>query len=447
MKRSLPGRSGRAAFAGALFLLLLMCVFPALGEISVSFTPAAPRVGDYVDITVDPGEEEVRGVLFRLYEKGKLLFAGRDPVKRLTASFRPRKEGTFELEVTVIRRGNRRETAAVTVSVAGTAPEQQGATFVYSQTDGWWKQPLYEASYTHTLESSGCAVFMLSEALQRMGLGGSEALPESLAGEYGKYYTEGTGARTEAMITQAGLHFGFETVHLPVKNADEILSFLRRGDLFCLGPVPRHVVLADRADAESRKVHVIDSWPEATFNKLGGTPAWIPDEDGTWQKIRSADEIPGIRWFFESGRFGGAEYWLDLDFCALRGMRLIRRPWLTLKEEGGKTFVTPEAFGTAESTVTVNGESRNVPTACLSWFCEGADGPMLAVVTREQGAAYTERNGDAVRKRKPLPSGSAACALWVEEDRVYVWWRGTYGYLRREDVELTAPQAGADSGK
>ena len=211
------------------------------------------------------------------------------------------------------------------------------------------------------------------------------------------------------MITQAGLHFGFETVHLPVKDADEILSFLRRGDLFCFGPVARHVVLADAADAESRKVRVIDSDPGATFSRLGGTPAWIPDEDGTWRKIRSAEEIPGIRWFFENNRFGGAEYWLDLDFCALRGMRLIRRPWLTLKEEGGETFVTPEAFGTAESTVTVN--------------------------------------GDAVRNRKPLPSGSAACALWVEADRVYVWWRGTYGYLRREDVELTAPQAGADSGE
>ena len=177
MKRRFPGRSGRAAFAGALFLLLLLAVFPALGEISVSFTPAAPRVGDYVDITVDPGEEEVRGVLFRLSEKGQLLFANKDPVTRLTASFRPRKEGTFELEVVVIRRGNRRETAAVTVSVAGTAPEQQGADILYSQKDGWWNQAVYQASHTHTLETSGCAVFALSEALQRMGLGRGDDHP------------------------------------------------------------------------------------------------------------------------------------------------------------------------------------------------------------------------------------------------------------------------------
>lgn len=444
MKRSLPGRSGRAVFAGALFLLLLLCVLPALGEISVSFTPAAPRTGDYVDITVDPGEEEVRGVLFRLSEKGKLLFASKNPVTRLSASFRPRKEGTFELEVVVIRRGNRRESVTVPVPVSGTAPEQQGAAFVYSQADGWWKQPLYQASHIHTMESSGCAVFMLSEALQRLGLGGGEALPGPLAAKYGQYYTEGKGARTEAMITQAGLYFGFETVHLPVRDADEILSFLRRGDLFCLGPVPRHVTLADRADEESRKVHIIDSWPETTFSHLGRTPAWIPDEDGNWRKIRSAEEIPGIRWFFETGRFGGAEYWLDLDFCALRGMRLIRRPWLTLKEESGETFVSPEAFGTAESAVAADGETRTVPTACLSWFCEGADGPMLAVVTQEKGAAYTERNGNAVRNRKPLPPGSTACALRIEADRVYVWWRGTYGYLRREDVELTVPQTGPD---
>ena len=447
MKRRFPGRSGRPAFAGALFLLLLMCVFPALGDVSVSFTPAAPRTGDYVDVTVDPGEEEVRGILFRLYEKGKLLSANKDPVKRLTASFRPRKEGTFGLEVTVIRRGNRRETVTVTVPVSGTAPEQQGADILYSQKDGWWKQAVYQASHTHTLETSGCAVFALSEALQRMGLGGGEALPGALAAEYGKYYAEGTGARTEALITQAGLHFGFETVHLPVKDADEILSFLRRGDLFCFGPVARHVVLADAADAENRKVRVIDSDPGATFSRLGGTPAWIPDEDGTWRKIRSAEEIPGIRWFFENNRFGGAEYWLDLDFCALRGMRLIRRPWLTLEEEGGGIFVSPEEFGTAESTVTVNGETRTVPTAGLSWFCEGADGPALAMVTREEGAAYTERNGTAVRKRKPLARGSTACTLRIESDRVYVWWRSTYGYLRREDVELAFPQAGPGSGE
>ena len=39
------------------FLLMLLSVSCALGEISFSVSPEQPRTGDYVDITVSPGRE------------------------------------------------------------------------------------------------------------------------------------------------------------------------------------------------------------------------------------------------------------------------------------------------------------------------------------------------------------------------------------------------------
>ena len=428
------GRIRHSVFFTILCLLLLRAVF-ASGEVSVSFVPASPRVGDCVDVTVSADGENIKGVRYFLSLDGKKVFRSRKPENHLTASFRPRKEGVYTLEVTVVRSGNRTETASVTVPVSGTAPMQRGETVIYSQKDGWWRRNLYSASHIHTLETSGCALFALSHALQRLGINSDEALPEQLAGSFGQYYSEGLGARTEALITQSGLHFGFQTVHRLVRAEDEIISFLQRGDLFCLGIVQRHVVLADGVDAENRKVHIVDSCPDTTFGRLGRTPAYILTEDGTWQTVRSAEEIPGVRWFFETSSSGGAGYWLDLDDCAARGLRLIRRPWLTLETENGETAVTADWFGTAESSVSVGKETRTVSTGSLRWFCDGADSPQLAVVTQDRGAVLTQRNGDKF-DFKPVPWGTVLCALRTDEERVYVFWNRTFCYVKRSDVEL-----------
>ena len=433
--RRFQGGFRYAVFFCVLFLALLHAALAA-GETSVSFTPAFPRAGDCVDITVSTDGGSVKGVRYRLTLDGEKVFTGRKPVSRSAVSFRPRKEGIYTLEVTVLLSGNRTEAASVSIPVSGSAPVQRGGDVVYSQMDGWWRRDLYSASHTHTLESSGCAIFTLSHALQRMGMDGDEMLPDWLASAFGQYYSEGLGARSEALITQAGLRFGFQTAHRLVRAEDEIVSFLQRGDLFCLGIVSRHVVLADGVDAENRKVHIVDSYPEATFSKLGRTPAYILLEDGTWQTVRSAEELPGIRWFFETSHFGGACYWLDLDTCAARGLRLIRRPWLTLADGNTEISVSADWFGTAQSSVTVSGKKETVSTAGLRWFCEGADAPTLAVVTQEKSAKLFQRNGD-VWNLKPVPWGNVLCALRADEERVYVYWRGNFCYVKRSDVELT----------
>jgi hypothetical protein len=422
---------------GVLFLLLFLHAVPSLGEVSVSFSPAVPRVGDYVDVTVSTDSGTVRGARYRLSLNGEKVFSSRKTESRLSASFRPRKEGSWTLEVTLTLKGNVTETASVTIPVADAAPEQRGKNVVYSQMDGWWRGTYYSKEHNRTLESSGCSVFAVSHALQRLGFDSDEALPDRLAWTFHKCYIEGVGTGTEALVTQAGLYFGFDTAHKPVTAEDELIAFLKRGDLFCLGIVNRHVVLADGIDEESRKVHIVDSAPGATFSRLKPTAAYIRGEDGSWQTIRSAEELPGIRWFFETSQYGGAEYWLDLKDCASRGMRLIRKPWLTLAAEDGETAVSPDWFGTLWSSVTAGGETRTVSTGSLRWLCDGADGPRLAVVTRERGAVLTSRQGTAVANLRPVPWGRVLCALSMDEERVYVYWRGVYGYVKRSDVEMT----------
>ena len=439
MKRWKPGRIRRAVFGGAL-LLLLLCAAAALGEASVSFTPARPRAGDIVDITADPGEKAIQGVQYRLSSGGEKLSFTQTPVPYLSASFRPRKEGLYTLEATFLYGGGEKETVTVSVPVSGEAPAERGADIIYSQQDGWWRGVWYVKTLRRTLESSGCAVFALSEALQRLGFTDDAVLPDRLAWEYHKSYIEGVGTGTEALVTSAGKDFGFDTQHQLVRGEDEIISFLKRGDLFCLGIVQGHVVLADGADAAGRKIHIADSAPGVTFGKLKNTPAYVRGKDGGWLEIRGPEEIPGIRWYLETGRFGGAGYWLDLTDCAARGLRLIRRPWLTLTAAGGETAVSPDTFGLTESTVILNGETVTVSTSALRWFCDGAESPLLAVVTNERGATLFRRSGEPVPKYKPVPKDTALAVLRFDEERIYVFWKGIYTYINRCDAELAAPQ-------
>ena len=438
MKHLWPGRIRRAVFCGALLLLLLGGA-AALGEASVSFVPASPRVGDIVDVTVISGGEELKGVQYRLLADGEKLSFTKNPVPYLSASFRPRQETVYTLEVTLLYAGNKTETVSVSIPVSGKAPAERGADIIYSQQDGWWSGVWYVKELKRTLESSGCAVFAVSEALQRLGFDDDAALPENLGPAYQKCYVEGVGTSTEALVTQAGISFGFDTQHRLIRAEDEVVSFLKRGDLFCLGIVQGHVVLADGIDEAAGKVHIADSAPGVTFDKVKNIPACVRGEDGSWQAIRKPEEIPGIRWYFETGRFGGAGYWLDLKDCAARGLRLIRRPWLTLKTADGEQPVTPEAFGLTESAIAVNGEIKTVPTADLRWFCDGADGPLLAVVTKDRGAALHHRNGDEMTKYKPVPKDTALAVLRFDDERVYVWWKGMYAYVNRSDVEMKKP--------
>ena len=88
--RCLRGSLFRAAFLGVLLFLLLRTPL-ALCETSVSFSPAEPRIGDYVDIAVITDSEDFKAIRYSLNRDGVNLFSGKKTEERLAASFRPRR--------------------------------------------------------------------------------------------------------------------------------------------------------------------------------------------------------------------------------------------------------------------------------------------------------------------------------------------------------------------
>ena len=107
------------------FLLLLLAVSSALGEVSVSVNPENPRVGDYVNVIVTPDRENPESVSYALFYGDNLekVFAGK-PVQHYDVWCRPRKEGDYTLRITVAYDNKDKETAEVVLPVSGFAPDE-----------------------------------------------------------------------------------------------------------------------------------------------------------------------------------------------------------------------------------------------------------------------------------------------------------------------------------
>ena len=126
------------------FLVLLAACSAASAEVKITYTPEHPRVGDYVDVTVAPDRENYQEIAWELlYDEEKSITYrpvnnSKETKLRTTASFRPRKEGTYTLTVTLVYGKKDEETAEVRIPVSGTAEIQEGSDVLYSQKDGWW---------------------------------------------------------------------------------------------------------------------------------------------------------------------------------------------------------------------------------------------------------------------------------------------------------------------
>ena len=427
------------------FLLILGAVSLAAAEISLSFTPEAPRVGDYVDVTVKTDRENPQSVAWALWCDGEEVFSG-EPETRFTASFRPRQEGTCSLKVTVSYGKKDEETGEITIPVSGVAPAQEAADVIYSQKDGWWHDKVYSKKHKRSVEKSGCALFALSHALQRMGNAGEGITPDALATAYSRFYINERGTDNEGLIRQAALDYDFVTQEDLIESKKEIAACLRRGDMFSFSIVLGHIALADGISEDGTKVHIVDSAPGATYErkdrfKTHTGHVYYQNADGSFTEAATAEELPGIRWFFETRTWGGMEYWLDIDYCAYRGMRLIRMPWLKAETEDGLLAVTPEYAGALMCKVTRGEESLRVSTSALRIGRDGT-APKVALVTNKNGTKLTDGNGKAVSSAKRLPYGGMALLLEAEEDGLYAWWNGVFGFLSAKDVQVL--EAGED---
>ena len=192
---------------------------------------------------------------------------------------------------------------------------------VYSQKSGGWKDVKYGRSQ---MEQSGCAIFALSHALELLGLGdGENSAPQALAAAYPMYLTD-SGTVTSGLVNAAARDFGFKTMEDKIHKPDKIAQEFERGAVFSFSVCRGHIALAAALDAENGMVKIQDSAPSATFSRIENAQLYYRTDDGEYRAAASLWDIPGARYYPETGEFGGLEYYLSLDYCAKRGLRLMR---------------------------------------------------------------------------------------------------------------------------
>ncbi len=192
---------------------------------------------------------------------------------------------------------------------------------LYSQMDGTWHNQGYRHS---TLEQSGCAIFALSHALQKLGYQEEEILPERLAVTYATCLVEG-GTINSNLVGRAAKQFGYKTrFDLYVKKADIVQKY-KQGSVFSFAIVKGHIAMTDRLSEDGTMCHIIDSAPGATFRRIkGASPMRYDEKTGKYVAMASPADIPGAVYYVDTEDYGGAEYWLPLAYVVDRGVRLIQ---------------------------------------------------------------------------------------------------------------------------
>ena len=423
----------RKCLSALLFLLFLFCcAAAACAEITVTADPAAAAVGDEVRITVTAPEGAARVFYTLSTPERKIFSTGKKGDTHFVTAFRPRAEADYTLSVTVQFEDKHKENAEIQVPVSGAnpSPVPMGPDVIYSQKDGWWNNKSYTRK--NTLENAGCALFTLSHALQRMGWDGSELNPEVMGKTYaGCLGNEGT--RNEQLITMAAQTYRFTTQEELLESPPDIADCLRAGDLFSFSIVNGHIALVSGISEDGTKVRIVDSAPTATFERIKNGSVYYTDSKGVFVEAKAQEDMPGFIWYFENAGCNGMEYWMDLDYVARRGVRLIRPPWLYRNTESGRTAVTLQFPGASLSAILQDGEKLTVPTSELSWAFSGSDSPSVAVVSKKKNVALKDANG---KKTGTLPPCAIVLVMKQLENSALIRTSDRSGYVSLSDVEL-----------
>lgn len=283
------------------------------GQIELVLSADTLAVGDVLDITVSAWTaHQCRYILTGAAE------ARSDAKPRFAAAYRPRAAGDYLLTAEVTDENGRTERAEAAFTV--TEAEENALLPVYSQKDGWWRDKRYRDS---NLDKSGCAIFTLSHALQRMGRTGEELLPENLARAYALCLTD-TGTNNERLIREAAADFGFTTRSQLISDEKKIRSLLQGGAMFSFSIARGHIALVCGLSEDGTMVQVVDSAPFATFDRIVDDSLYYRLRSGSFRAATALEDLPGSRWYFETDDYGGLEYWLRLSYVAGRGVRLIQ---------------------------------------------------------------------------------------------------------------------------
>lgn len=395
-----------------LFLLILLLSLTVFAEVSVSTDREQLPTGEFLEIKVDAPEDAV-GCTYIMTLNGKKTFETKE-TNRFAGRWCARKPGGYVLKVRVRMPDKSVETAetAIMVTEDVTDPDRDqgiGADTVFHQKDGWWKGFSYGSG---TLNKSGCAIFTLSHALLRMGFSGSSVLPQNLAVAYKSCHVQG-GTSNSMLIGRAAKDFGFNTVDDPIESPGEIRMLLEDGCLFSFSIVLGHIALIDGISADGTKVHITDSAPGATAERIKNGFLYLQAEDGTWTVIDSPEQISGAVWYPETETWGGLEYWMDLEYVAKRGVRLIQPYWLhyTDPETGSDIPAVLQQAGSVLSDITVNGEKKAVRTRDLKW-CQKEEHPMLVRITASSSVRLLDPEGE-----KTVKVASGTLLPMVSEDK------------------------------
>ncbi len=411
-------------------LLLLTGTGIAAADAVLTAVPETARVGDVVDVTVTPGEGAAV-VIYTLTRDGEAVFQGKeDP--HFSASFRPRAEGEYTLSAAVRYEDGREETASVTVAVAGFAEEAQGADWIYSQKDGWWQDKAYAKT---DLDNAGCAIFTLSHALQRIGWAGEDVRPENLAVTYKNCYTK-NGTAVARLINNASKVYGYTIKRNLIHEKTEIRDGLINGDYYSFSIVIGHIALMAGLDEKAGKVLVVDSAPTATFERIKKGKIYEL-RDGAYTEVSDPGQISGARYYFETEGYGGLSYYMDLDYCAKRGGRLIRPTWLYYQGEQGRIGAEMVSLTSGESEITVSGKSLTVPTRTLSWG--RPESCRMAYVNQKKAVRMLNAGGKRIGS---VPSCAIVPVLGETEDLLQVIYDGNRGYVKASEVEMISPLEG-----
>jgi hypothetical protein len=126
------------------------------------------------------------------------------------------------------------------------------------------------------------------------------------------------------LIGRAGKNFGFKTQQELIKSKNAILNKFGEGAVFSFAIVKGHIALAAAADEKEEMVLIYDSAPSVTLERLQRGKMYLRDENGSYQEIKDLSLVPESKYYFVTDSFNGMCYYMDLDYVAKRGVRLIQ---------------------------------------------------------------------------------------------------------------------------
>ncbi|MBQ8536520.1 MAG: hypothetical protein IJ461_03840 [Clostridia bacterium] len=285
------------------------------GEAALALSANSLPVGGILDVTVTAWTNHQ--CQYTLYKDGKEIFSG-EVTDHFEASYRPRSAGVYTLTVTIEDRDGVSVSVSEEFTVQGEVSNVPLA--VYSQKDGWWLDKQYRKS---NLDQSGCAIFALSHALNRLGVTSQDALPAQLAQTFSLCLTA-DGTNNERLLREASQIYGFETARDLIESKKKIGQLLQEGCMFSFSVARGHIAMISGISDDGAMVRVVDSAPSATFERLVNASIYYQTRSGSWRIASSLADIPMARWYFETDNYGGLEYWMTLDYAARRRVRLIR---------------------------------------------------------------------------------------------------------------------------